>query len=96
MMESTPPAGTTFPLSLPWAFFPEGPLARALTLGSLSLAPGRPQEDCGLQPAGRCASQRPLCLPSCQLHPWPLGIAWPFLPAARQSHFFLCPQIPIW
>lgn len=65
---------------LPWALLAEGPRAqKPPTPGPLSLVPGGPQEDCGPQPAGRFPSQRPHCPYCCELRPWPLGTAWPFL-----------------
>lgn len=91
----TPP-GTHLPAGAPGRSSPRVPAQTPPTPGPLSLAPGGPPEDCGLQPAGRFPSQRPLC-PCCgRPRPWTLGTAWPFLPVAGQSHFFLCPQIPIW
>lgn len=73
-MGSTPHPGTHFPPLAPLALFSKSPRAqKPPTLGPLSLMPGGPQEGCGLQPAGRFPSQRPLC-PHCKsTSPGPWG-----------------------
>lgn len=89
--ESSPPGTPLPPRAVPRAL--RSCLGAAL--GLLSLAPGGPRGDCGLQPAGRFRSQKPLCSRHCSLlrrAPWD-SLAFPA--GRRTKTLLLCPQIAV-